>query len=267
MAEQLPTFSVLNEALSTEDLSWLKSACQAHLNREDPIPSYVLLDHLESPVCQKIQKLIEARIGQPIHYLNDFYFYSDNAFGAHWHVDTELFTFEECLNAWMLLSPDEIEAPLAFIPSVNDDPQNLFHTVKEVGEDYVFSNLSNMKKKVAPLKQIEDERVYTPRVKKGDILVINPKRFHRTNTTVPKHAIVIKFVVKGAKGYLSEAQVPKMFWKEIGIFNDLVKGSDQWDDVLSGLRQQLQTPQGRKALSAGFFPEKIDLYRKMVQAL
>jgi hypothetical protein len=267
MAELIPTFSLLQGALTPEDLAYLKTACQAHLKREDSIPSYVLLDRLATPVCRKIQTLIEQHTNQSLYYLNDFYFYSDNAFGAHWHMDTELFTFEDCLNAWMLLSPDEVENPLAFIGGVNDSPSNHYHNVKIDGDDCVFVNYRNMKKETSSLKRIEAEKIDTPIVKVGDILVINPKKFHKTNTTAPKHAIVIKFVVKGQKGVLSEAQVPKMFWSEIALFNDLVNKSSQWDDVLVALRQKLQTPDGRKALSAGFFPEKIDLYRKMVQTL
>ena len=54
---------------------------------------------------------------------------------------------------------------------------------------------------------------------------------------------------------------------EVGILSKLVKQNEDWDAVLDGLRGQLKTPKGRKALSAGFYPEKIDLYKRKALTL
>ncbi len=267
MTGPVDTFRLLKHVLTPDDLTYLKAACRAHLRQEDSIPSYVLLDRLDSPTCRKIVDLIKSETGQDIYYLNDFYIFSDNAFGAKWHMDTELFTFHDCLNAWILLSPHEIENPLGFLETVNDTPSNYFHSIKIDGDEGTFVNYRSGRKELRPLASIEAEKIDTPRVTAGDILLLNPKKFHKTNTTVPKHAVVLKFVIKGDEGFLSDSKVPPMFWQEIAIFTDLLKKSEKWPDFLASLREELKTPKGRKALSAGFFPEKIDLYKRMVETL
>jgi hypothetical protein len=267
MVGPVETFRLLKGALTKEDLNFLKRACRDYLGKEDSIPSYVLLDILDAPTCQKIVKTIENETGQDVYYLNDFYIYSDDAFGAKWHMDTELFTFNDCLNAWILLSPHELRNPLAMLESPNESTENYYHSVKIEGDEATFVNYRNGSKKPTSLDTMEAEKIETPLIQEGDILLLNPKKFHKTNTTVPKHALVLKFVIKGKEGFFSESKVPPMFWSEIAIFTELLKKSDKWDDFLESLKQELKTPKGRKALSAGFFPEKIDLYKKMVATL
>jgi hypothetical protein len=157
--------------------------------------------------------------------------------------------------------------PLAFIGDLNGSPGSYYHSVKEDGEQGVFSNYRTRRKVTRALSGIEAEKLDTPVVEEGDILLINPKRFHKTNTTAPKHAIVIKFVLEGENGFLSREQVPAMFWPEVGMFNRMLKSASDWDGFLAALREKLHTPEGRKALSAGFFPEKTGLYKKMVAAI
>lgn len=268
MRTPVETFHVMKGVLSDEDRAFLKRACRAHISAQDSIPSYVLIDQLNAPVFQKIKRLIEEQTGQDLLYLNDFYLYSDSNFGANWHMDTELFTFHECLNAWILLSPDEIESPLSIAVDVNDSVDNYFHSIKPDGEDCVFVNYRNRKQKRLSLQSMEASKIDAPAVEAGDILILNPKKFHKTNTTIPKHAYIIKFIVKGEKGTIfSDLPVPPMFWPETGLFSKLVKGAASWDEVIAGLQEQLTTAEGRKILGAGFFPEKIDLYRKAVQDL
>lgn len=267
MAPMIDTFHLVKGALTNEDLAYLKAACRSYIDAENSIPSYVLMDRRSSPVFQKIKRQVESAAGQELLYLNDFYLYSDNNFGAGWHMDTELFTFKHCLNAWMLLSPDEIESPLGVISGINDTPENFYHGVKVEGEFYSFFNYRSRAQVSRRREAIEADKIDAPHVSAGDILILNPKKFHKTNTTVPKHAIIIKFVVNDANGILSDAQVPAMFWPETGVFNALVRNAAEWDDVLASLRQKLNTPEGRKVLSAGFFPEKIGLYREMVRTL
>lgn len=73
--------------------------------------------------------------------------------------------------------------------------------------------------------------------------------------------------MKGEAGFLSDAQVPSLFWAETGIFNKILKNAGCWGDVLEKLRERLQTPDGRTALSAGFFPERMPLDREVVGQL
>lgn len=267
MVGRVETFKLLKGALTKEDLGYLKRACYEYLSKDDSIPSYVLLNNLNSPTFHKIVEKIQSEIGEDVYYLNDFYIYSDVAFGAKWHMDTELFTFNDCLNAWILLSPNEIGNPLAMLESPNESSENYYHSVQVENGEATFINYRNGKKKHLPLDTIEAEKIETPLIHEGDILLLNPKKFHKTNTTVPKHALVLKFVIKGKEGFFSESKVPPMFWSEVAIFTELLKKSEKWEDFLESLKQELKTPKGRKALSAGFFPEKIDLYKKMVATL
>ncbi len=267
MTESVETSVLLRGALSDEDLTTLKQSCQRHLRHEDPIPSYVLIDQLNAPIYKKIKKAIEAQTNEKLFYLNDFYIYSDNSHQANWHMDTELFTFENCLNAWILLSPDEVDNPLAFIDDLNDAPSNYFHSLKIDNAQAIFTNYCDRKQISRPIDTIEANKINTPTVRAGDILVLNPKKFHKTNVTTPKHALAIKFLVEGKKGFLSDMQVSEMFWAETALFNKLLKKTNRWDVVLNEIRNQLKTPEGRKTLSAGFFPEKIGLYKEVVEQL
>ncbi len=267
MSESVETFVMLRGALSDEDLTTLKHVCQQHLRHEDPIPSYVLIDQLNSPIYKKVKKAIEHQTNDRTYYLNDFYFYSDDTFQANWHMDTEFFTFESCLNAWILLSPNVVDNPLAFIADLNDSPSNYFHSLKINDGEAIFTNYSDRKQKAESMDAIEAEKIDTPTVRAGDILLFNPKKFHKTNVATPKHSLTIKFLLKGEKGFLSEKQVPELFWAETALFNKLVKNANRWDDVLDELRRKLKTPEGRKILSAGFFPEKIRVFKEMVELL
>lgn len=267
MTESVETSLLLSGVLSDEDLTTLKRACQKHLDHEDAIPSYVLIDQLNSPIYKKIKSCIEDNIKTDLYYLNDFYIYSDDTAQANWHMDTEHFTFESCLNAWILLSPDEIENPLAFIGDINDSPSNYFHSLKVQDGEAIFTNYCNRNQMARSMETIEAEKIDTPTVHVGDILVLNPKKFHKTNVTTPKHALAIKFLVRGEKGLLSEMQVSEMFWAETALFNKLMKDADRWDDVLGELRKKLETPEGRETLGAGFFPERMGLYREVVARL
>ena len=91
--------------------------------------------------------------------------------------------------------------------------------------------------------------------------------FHKTNVETPKHAFAIKFVYGSRKGCLSATQVPSILWPEVKTFNNVIANSESWEDVVDLIREQLKTDDGREKLSSGFYPEKFDLYRKMVQIL
>jgi hypothetical protein len=253
-------------ALVTEDVEYLKSACVRHVSAEG-IPCYVLLDHLESAAYLKIKHALERELGEPVYYLNDFYMYTDGSFGTGWHMDTELFTFARAVNAWVLLSPDRVCGPLAFIDGINDSAGQCFHSVQVDGDECVFGDYHSGESVVRSLTQLESTQICTPEIDRGDILVLDPKRFHKTDTTVPKHALVLKFVFKGPNGFCAPQQVDPCLWPEVELFNDLLRDADPWEKFVAGLRRMLGTEQGRKNLSAGFYPEKFDFYRQNVMSL
>jgi hypothetical protein len=266
MPELAEPFALLPDALGPADIDYLRQACKTRLER-DGIPCFALIDHHDSPTYLKIKRALEAHTGAELNYLNDFYIYTDDSFKTNWHMDTELFTFESAINAWILLSPEQIENPLGFIPDLNGDPERYYHSVAIQGDECTFRNYRTGKTEARPLRAVEDGQVRTPVIRVGDILALNPTRFHKTNVDTPKHAFALKFVYGSRKGCLSARQVPSMFWPEVKTFNDVIKKSGSWEDVVEGLRAQLQTADGRVKLSSGFYPEKFDLYKRMVQRL
>lgn len=267
MPELAKPYVVLRQALDGEDIAFLRQACKDRLSR-DAIPCFALIDHRDHPTYRKIESAIRDQLGEPIHYLNDFYIYTDKSFRTGWHMDTELFTFEFAVNAWILLSPDRIENPLGFIPDINVDNDFYFHSVTIEGDDATFRNYRTGKTHQRSVKAIEEGQAATPEINVGDILLINPKLYHKTNVETPKHAFALKFVYGGSrKGCLSPKQVPSILWPEVKTFNDVINKTESWEDFVDGLREQLKTEDGRVKLSSGFYPDKFDLYRKMVETI
>ena len=266
MPEPTAPYMHLRNVLTSEDIGFITDACKRNLATEG-MPCYALLEHLEAPAFLKIRSLVEEQTGKAWHYLNDFYIYTDRSSISNWHMDTELFTFENAINAWILLSPTEVDNPLSFIPHINDLPNRYFHTVKLEGDKAIFAEFRTAKREVRSLKAIDAERIHTPRVRVGDILLINPRHFHKTNVKKPKHSFAIKFVFGGNRGFLSGTQVSPLFWPEVAVFNRIIRETSRWDDVIAGLRRTLKTENGRQALSAGFYPENFELYKEKVQLL
>jgi hypothetical protein len=267
MPELAQPYVVLRNVLDKGDIAFLRDACKQRLDR-DGIPCFAMIDHQQTPSYRKIVDAISAPIGEPLHYLNDFYIYTDSTFKTNWHMDTELFTFEFAVNAWILLSPDQIENPLGFISDVNVDPDHYYHSVTIEGDACTFRNYRTGKTLARSLQDIEANQTPTPVINVGDILLINPKLYHKTNVETPKHAFALKFVYGGSRrGCLSPKQVPSMLWPEVKTFNEVIARSPTWDDFVDGLRQQLKTEDGRTKLSSGFYPDKFDLYRRMVHTI
>lgn len=256
----------LQNVLTASDVSYLKDTCKQYLFQEG-IPCYVLVDRLEDTPCVKIRELLEQHLGERLYYLNDFYLYTDRSFKTNWHMDTELFTFDRAVNAWILLSPDVVNDPLGIINHVNDSPERFFHSIKIDNGQCLFGDYRTGKSFRKPLESINAEQIHTPHITVGDILVFNPKQFHRTNVSVPKHALAIKFVLQGKDGFLSAHQVDQYLWPEIALFNGLVKRAQRWEEVLEGLRTALKSESSRKALSAGPFPDRFEFYKKMAATL
>ncbi len=262
-----PPCTRITGALDAGDIGFLTQACKAHLAQIDG-PCYTLIDAQEAPTLLKIKLALERLVGKPLFYLNDFYLYTDSTFATNWHMDTELFTFANAINAWVLLSPEMVTDPLCFIADINETPENSYHNVEVVDGTCIFRNYRDRRQETRALATVEAGRIHTPEVRLGDILALNPRRFHRTNVETAKHCVAIKFVYEGADGgLLSNKQVPPILWPEVKFFTKLVKERSRWEDVVHGIREALQTDEGLKTLNAGNYPEKVALYKKMVQQL
>ena len=259
-------FVHLPGVLDDRDLVFLKETCKRHL-REEAMPCFTLIDRLESPTARKIERAVEACVGGPVHYLNDFYLFTDGSCRTGWHMDTELFTFHHAVNAWILLSPDQVDDPLGFIDQLNDAPDRSYHAAEVEGDECLFVDHLDGRETTRSVREIEATQIHTPRISLGDLLLIDPRRFHRTNVDSAKHAVSIKFVSEGPGGFLSPAQVPGAFWPEVDLLSDLVGRATDWDGVIEGIRRALQDEDGRATLSAGFYPARFDLYRRMAQLL
>lgn len=259
-------FIRIQNALHAEDLEFLKAACMRHVSTQG-IPCYVLIDQLDSATCRRIKGVLEQHLGEPLYYLNDFYMYTDSSFKTGWHMDTELFTFERAINAWILLSPEQVADPLAFLDGINDSPERSFHSVHIDGDDCLFGDYHTGETQVRSLAQLEAGQIHTPQINRGDILVLDPKRFHKTSTSVAKHALALKFIMKGRQGFAAAQQVDPCMWPEVALFNELLRNCEPWESFVAGVRRMLGTEEGRKQLSAGFYPEKFDLYRRNVMSL
>ena len=266
MVEAVSLYLHIRHALTADDVQFLREECKRHVSQEG-MSCYVSINNLHSTTYERIRGVLERTICEPLYYLNDFYMYTDDSFRADWHIDTELFTFHRAINAWILLSPDLVDDPLGFLDEVNGPIERYFHSVVLEGDRCTFGNYFTGDMMVRSLAAVELERVHTPRVEVGDILAFNPRRFHKTNAKHPKHAIAFKFVMKDRDGFLSACQVDPQFWPEVGIFNRLVNSAHTWDDVIDGIRRTLLSETGRKQLSAGFDPDKLELFQVKVASL
>lgn len=260
-------FYLLEGVLTELEIRGLIELSQAHLETQNPIPSYVLLEQQNHKTVQKIQSVIETFLGDKIHYLNDFYLYTDSEFGSGWHMDTELFTFKRAINAWVLLSPEKIKTPLACLETINSPDQDYYHTCKVRDDAITFVNLTTGASVKTTVDEVNSQSSKSPDVSVGDILLLNPKYFHKTHTQESKHVLALKYLVAEEGRFFSDAPVPDMYWPEITIFKNLISKHEDWNEVLVGLKSALTEPKSRAALSMGFFPEKIDYYRENLRKL
>ncbi|MFY0614368.1 MAG: phytanoyl-CoA dioxygenase family protein [Hyphomicrobiaceae bacterium] len=260
-------FHLLSGVLTESDLATLVDICRDNLAKPDAVPCYALIDKLSHPILKKIQYAVGQCVGSRLNYLNDFYIYTKGNVQANWHMDTELFTFENSCNAWILLSPDEVASPLAIMRGLNEPNGPYYHSAEAEGETYTFTNYKSGDKTAVSDEAMEAGKIEAPDVRRGDILVFNPKRFHKTNIQSPKHVLALKYVVSGPSGFKSQEQIPGLLWPETRLLNKLLKQEGPWSDVLAGIRDALATEKGRASLAAGNFPERTKLYRDALNEL
>jgi len=249
------SFYLLRSVLDLDDIRFLKQRYKDHLAK-NLMPCYALLDFLNSNTYQKIFKAVSGSLGFFPQYLNDFFFYTNENFSTSWHVDTELYAFSCAANAWILLEPNQVDNPLAFISSVNNPGQDLYHVVEKEKDNYLFANYSEGCLLELPVETVEQEIIQTPTVQVGDLLIIDPLRFHRTNTLQPKGACAIKFLYGDFSSCLRTNQVPAIMWPEVELYNNLVASSNTWEAFQSLIKNEIQSNALSSSLVQGFYPDK-----------
>jgi ectoine hydroxylase-related dioxygenase (phytanoyl-CoA dioxygenase family) len=258
---------IIRAALSDSFLSDLVDFVHKQLMGGRGFSSFLFIDEVSHPLIRKLQQLAEMAVGQPLHYLNDFYLYTDSGAQAEWHIDTEMFSFDKAVNVWVGLDQETKIDPIAFISDVNENDDNYFHSIRRVDDQYEFMNLADFEEKSLSVEVVEDARIRCGDVAKGDVLLINPKRFHRTNSSRPKHAFIVKFVMPGPAGLRSPRAVPAVLWPEVALFDEVIRQADDWPAALATIRSGLADRERRSALTAGFFPERLALFQQKIGEL
>ena len=247
-------FQVLRGVLTNEDIHLLKGTYARHA-ASFALPCYAFLSEQDSPIATKIASLVREAIGYTPYYLNDFFFYTSNTFSTPWHVDTEMFLFKSAINAWILLSPDEIDNPIGFVKDVNS-PGSLFYQSIHCNDGVVsFVDLVSSDIFELPASEVENSHVPTPQLKVGDILLLDPKRFHRTNTTIPKGACVFKYVFSDDEAPFLVEHMPESIWPEVGIYKALQPSFSQWSLFMSRVIDEIRVKGASSPLISGFYPE------------
>ena len=248
-------FLLLREVLSAEDISQLKKVYSHHTANKQ-LPCYAFLYDDSPHIYKKITRLVETAIGLSLFYLNDFFFYTSNVFSTPWHVDTELYLFKSAVNAWILLEPDSISNPLGFVDSLNTPSStSIYHSVEQEGDELIFADYVNSDILELNIHDVEASHITTPEIRVGDILLLDPLRFHRTNTTAPKGACVFKYVFSTDGALLRENHLPDVMWPELSLYKRLYSPDCPWSEFLDRIRNEVSTNLDKSPLISGFYPE------------
>ena len=251
-------YILLRGALSPQDIESLRRTYSSYVPSSG-LPCYAFLADQENPVLQQISAACESALSARVHYLNDFFFYTDKAFSTPWHVDTELYVFKTAVNAWILLEPDYIENPLGFISQLNNPSGPIYHSAEAEGDDLVFVNYATQELIELSNAEVESGALGTPGITAGDILLIDPQRFHRTNTSIPKGACVFKFVYSDDDCLMSTEAMPEFLWPEVPLYKRLLAASNgSWEHFLELVQKEITINDRDSALVSGFYPENFD---------
>jgi len=249
-------FYVIKNCLSKDDIRSLKQSYSAHC-RNTGMPCYAFLENSTNDLVSKIRTLVERSIKKKVSYLNDFFFYTSASFSTPWHVDTELYLFKEAVNAWILLDPDEIDNPIGFVSGINTGT-NYYQSVITEGAMYSFVNYIDGEILELGADEVEACRINTPNIAVGDILLINPSLFHRTNTTKRKGACIFKFVMHDENGYFHRDHLPEIMWPELAVYKSFEKHTDNWPRFLKEVQKEVNKNGKESPLVSGFYPSNFD---------
>lgn len=250
-------FVHLKQCLSHKEVNELCDIYREYIPRTG-IPCYAFLKNQDHPLLRSIASLVSSVIGLRACYLNDFFFYTDARFSTPWHVDTELYVFKSAVNAWILLEPDEINNPLGFIEQVNNPGTTFYHSVERESANYVFVDYAGGETLEVSAEDVESSYVPTPNVRVGDILLLDPQRFHRTNTSRPKGACVFKFVYSSDDSLARDVQMPAIMWPEVSLYNNLLSKAKDWGNMLGLISEEIDLYSRDSRLVTGFYPDHFD---------
>lgn len=246
-------FIHIKQAFSAAEITQLKTI-YAHHAPSTGLPCYAFIDKLDLPLFKKLSDLIFSHIKcQPL-YLNDFFFSTGNVFSTPWHVDTELFIFQYAVNAWILLEPSSIDNPLGFVAGVNEPGTQYFQAVESESGQFLFIDFTCNDILEIAEEEVESKHICTPQVEVGDLLLIDPMRFHRTNTSSPKGACVFKFVYSDTDSLLRNSHLPSVMWPEIGLYQSILDSTQGWDQFLAAIANEISLNGPKSPLISGFYP-------------
>ena len=247
-------FIHIKQAISAEEITQLKTIYANHAPSSG-LPCYAFIDKLDLPLFKKLSDLTFSRLKCRPLYLNDFFFSTGNVFSTPWHVDTELFIFQYAVNAWILLEPSSIDNPLGFIAGVNEPGTQYFQSVESESGQLLFVDFTSNDIQETSEEEVESTHIRTPRIEVGDILLIDPMRFHRTNTSSPKGACVFKFVYSNTDSLLRQSHLPSAMWPEIALYKSFYDSTQSWDEFLAAVANEVSRNGSNSLLISGFYPD------------
>ncbi len=245
----------IKQVFSADEITQFKSI-YAHHALSSGLPCYAFIDKLHLALFKKLTNLVFSCLNcQPL-YLNDFFFSTGNLFSTPWHVDTELFIFQYAVNAWILLEPSSIDNPLGFVAGINEPGTQCYQAVEAESDNTLFIDFTNNDILEIGTKEIELGHIRTPTIEVGDLLLIDPMRFHRTNASSQKGACVFKFVYSDSDMLLRDSHLPSVMWPEIDLYKSLIDSSRDWEQFLGAVAQEIALNGVQSPLISGFYPEK-----------
>jgi hypothetical protein len=250
---ELP-FIHIKQAFSAAEITQLKTI-YAHHAPSSGLPCYAFIDKLDHPLFNKLSNLILSHLKFKPLYLNDFFFSTGNMFSTPWHVDTELFIFKYAINAWILLEPLSIDNPLGFVAEVNNPGAQFFQAVEAESGQLLFIDFTSSDILEIAEKDIESRHIHTPRIEVGDLLLIDPMRFHRTNTSSSKGACVFKFVYSDNASLLRDSHLPSAMWPEISLYKSFLDSTESWEEFIAAICRELSHNGSNSPLVSGFYPD------------
>ena len=255
MAQLTQPFVHLKGVLSQEDIASIRSIYSQHASKTQ-LPCYAFIDLLDTPIHSKISNLIANTLNSTPYYIKDFFFHTSTSFSTPWHVDTELYLFKSAVNAWILLEPNKISNPLGFISEINSPSEDsYYHSVETEDDTYVFVDYLNSQIVEHDVADIEENHCSTPLIEVGDILLLDPGRFHRTNTTEPKGACIFKYLVSDDSSLIRAKHLPEIMWPELSLYKSMYDPTKSWIQFLQLVKQEITNNTSKSPLISGFYPE------------
>lgn len=259
-------FIHIKQVFSADEIAQIKSIYSSHAPSSG-LPCYAFLERQDCPLIDKLKGIIHSQTQHDAHYLNDFFFFTGSAFSTPWHVDTELFIFKYAVNAWILLEPSAVEDPLGFVEGVNSPGCRFYQSAEKEADELLFVDFTSNDILEVPISQVEASQIHTPTIEVGDLLLIDPMRFHRTNTTLPKGACVFKFVYSDSESLVRPKHIPAAMWPEISLYKSLLSRSNSWDALLSKISTEVKQNGRRSPLISGFYPDNFEYLVKKAEEL